>query len=66
MTMEQAVTLLKAHGWTPIERTRGRNTFLYAARTVRYQRSEVYIGKVSRLANMTDVEVLAKLPTKKK
>jgi hypothetical protein len=62
MTEEEAKAILKARGWTWHIRTRRRGTpYLYAARRTQDKMYERYIGPLSRLPNLSEQELIAKL-----
>lgn len=62
MNLEQIKTLIASQGWTPMVRTMQRGTlYLYAARKLQGKTRWRYIGTVSKLDQITEEQVKAKL-----
>ena len=57
MTEQEARATMKVYRWSFLRRSRQSNDYVYAARKVRGQRQEVYIGSLISLETMT-VETL--------
>jgi len=58
MMEEELRQLLKRHGWNLFIRERKKHTYFYAQK---WRRGEVYIGPASKLEEVTEEQVLAKL-----
>jgi hypothetical protein len=63
VTEAEAHTIMKTHGWTFIKRTRRTlgTKYLYAQRRQGYKLAERYICPFSKLGNLTEQELVAKL-----
>jgi len=62
VTEEEARTIMKAHRWTYQERSpRQHKLYIYARRKQRGKIVERYICPLSRLGELTEVELIAKL-----
>ena len=63
MMLDQVIELIKVHQWIPsVEVRRGQGKrFLYARRRNKGRMVSRYIGAVSKLDNMTEEQILAKL-----
>lgn len=64
MTEEEARAILKAHGWGYLMRKRKGLPYIYAVRREKHIVKEHYIGPLSRLPDMTEAEMVAKLAKK--
>ncbi len=63
MTEEEARAIMKANGWNYHARprsTKGKK-YLYAERMRQYKRQEIYICPLSRLGELTEAKLVAKL-----
>jgi hypothetical protein len=63
MTEGEARAIMKAHGWTFIQRSRRSfgTKYIYAQRWQKEGTAERYICPFSRLSNLTEDELIAKL-----
>ena len=66
MTEEEARTIMKAHGWTYHiqHRRRVRTKYLFGQRRQKAKKIECYICPLSKLGELTEQELLAKLASK--
>ena len=65
MTEEEVRTIMKAHGWTYKERSpKGVAKYIYAVRKRRGKLLDHYICPLSKLGDLTEQELLAKLVPK--
>jgi hypothetical protein len=54
MTEQEAREIMRSCGWSYLLRTRkGKFKYVYAARKVKGQRLEVYVGSLAKLESMT-------------
>ena len=61
MTEQEARETMKVYRWSFLRRSRQSNHYVYAARKVRGQRQEVYIGSLISLETMTVETLVEKL-----
>lgn len=62
MNVETVKKIITDTGWSPVERTRRKGTpYLYARKRAGSQIEERYIAPLSKLATMSEQEILAKL-----
>jgi hypothetical protein len=62
MTEEEARSIMKRHGWTYLTRSpKGVAKYVYALRKQRGKLLDCYVCPLSRLSNLTEPELIAKL-----
>jgi hypothetical protein len=63
MTEDEAKQVLKRMGWTALIRTRRQRgtRYLYALRKIRGKLIECYIAPLSKLPELTEADIVAKL-----